>query len=143
MKIEVIKPNESAWIFPCKGRDRNRNLIVGFTDMGEGVILESSNKTDLFKYSKYWDMSEFEPIYEQSNNGLDWEKAEFPIWVKDKNGDVLQIDKIEEERVWLYAFVDEHIIHDQGNAFGSIKKRNEWLNSLEILPKGTKIEITL
>lgn len=146
MKIEVIKSQEEVkWNFPCKGKRKSDGMIVGFKDFGEGTVLESEAKSSLFNYSKYWDMSEFEPIVEKGNNP-DWGNPKFPILAKITDGEVLMIKGLGDidNSVNLTAFNTQYLdICDNRASFESKEKRAEWLQSLEILPKGTEIKITI
>ena len=146
MKIEVIEP-KGEWDFPCKGVRKIDDAIVLFERDSEGVVLESNDKKELYYYSKFWDMDCFEPIAEQNYEKIDLNKTELPVWVKDKNREILFIDNYSinnEMRVMYYTYIhsNDKIIQD-AMVFGDISEIDEWLNSLEILPKGTEIKITI
>ena len=141
MEVKIIKNEKSKWEFPCKGIRRGDGLIVGFQKYGEGTILKSPNdRIYLFYHSKDWVMDEFEPI-EEEKQPIDWEKIEFPIWARDSDGNLIQITSIKGAELKYRRISNEMgLITDMFPTQGFAK---EWLNSLEILPKGTKIEITI
>ena len=72
MKIEVIKPQEEVkWNFPCKGRSKTDNTVVGFSRYGQGVILDIGLSIYYRLYDMYndWDMNNFIPL-EEKEKGL-------------------------------------------------------------------------
>ena len=138
---------EVKWKFPCKGINKVTNLIVGFSKDKEGVVLNVGNSTynTLYEYSEFWIMNDFEPL-EEEKQPLDWHKIEYPIWARDKERIIIITDISDDDP---YPVVCHASIYNNGKvdlltqSFDSILERNEWLNSLEILPKGTQIEIIL
>ena len=146
MKIEVIKPQEEVkWNFPCKGICEVNGLIIGFTKEGTGCVLDKGETNcDLYTSQMYLDMDKFTPIKEKGNN-YDWSNPKFPILAKITDGEVFMIKGFDskDNSVNLTAFNTQYlIICDNLASFESKEKRNEWLKSLEILPKGTEIKIT-
>ena len=148
MKIEVIKPQEEAeWNYPCKGIHQGSGLVVGFTEEGAGCVLEQGKTNyELYSYGEFWDMDTFTPIEEKGNN-YDWNNPRFPILVKGVGEDIFTIDGFDEvdNSVSITAFSCSGEVHywcEEIEKFSSEKERNEWLKSLEILPKGTEIKIT-
>jgi hypothetical protein len=144
MKIEVIKPNESAWKFPCKGRSKDGRFIVGFTKEGEGVVLETKTMPELlYKYDRFMNMDNFVPL-EEEKEPTNWNKIECPIWAKDEKGNILIINSINNLFVaYSSLYIEAEKMVSTGQTFMAKKERNEWLNSLEILPKGSVIKITI
>lgn len=144
MKIEVIKPQaEVKWNFPCKGICKEDNLIVGFSSYRIGVVL-NIGKCDgfsLYDFSKDWKMNDFEPLEEQEKQPIDWDKPEFSIWAQDKDGEVVKINLIDNCDVHYFGIANDKMVYST-RGFPSIIGRDQWLNSLEILPKGTEIKIT-
>ena len=146
MKIEVIKPqDEVKWNYPCKGIHQGSGLVVGFTEEGAGCVLEQGKTNyELYSYEEFWDMDVFTPIKEKGNN-LDWNNTKFPILVKGIGRDIFTIDGFDEvdNSVSVTTFnLNHNYICEEREKFSSEKERNEWLKSLEILPKGTEIKIT-
>ena len=77
MKIEVIKPKEEKWSFPCKGVHKQNGLVIGFTEEGVGCVLEKGQTNyELYSYEEFWDMDTFTPIKEKGNN-YDWSNPKF------------------------------------------------------------------
>lgn len=149
MKIEVIKPqSELKWNFPCKGICEVNGLIIGFTKEGSGCVLDKGvTNCDLYTSQMYLDMDKFTPIKEKGNN-YDWNNAEFPILVKGIGEDIFTIYGFDEvdNSVYITTFSFSGKIHywcEDIAKFPSEKDRNKWLKSLEILPKGTEIKITI
>ena len=148
MKIEVIKPQEEAeWNYPCKGIHQGSGLVVGFTEEGAGCVLEQGKTNyELYSYEEFWDMDTFTPIKEKGNN-YDWSNPKFPILVKGVGEDIFTIDGFDEvdNSVSITTFSFSGVVYywcEDREKFSSEKGRNEWLKSLEILPKGTEIKIT-
>ena len=144
MKIEVIKSQEEAkWKFPCRGICKEDNLIIGFSSYGIGVVLDIGlcDDLNLYGFSKNWDMNDFEPL-EEEKQPIDWDKMELPVWVKNRDGNIIQVESIKGENIQYCAICNNEmvIITDIFPTQGFAK---QWLNFLEILPKGTKIEITI
>lgn len=149
MKIEVIKPQEEAeWNFPCKGIGNKTDLVVGFDRYGSGCVLEKGQTNyNLYLYSEFWAMDTFTPLKEEKANGnnYDWSNAKFPILVKGMGEDIFTIDGFDEvdNSVSITTFnLNHNYICEEREKFSSEEERNEWLKSLEILPKGTEIKIT-
>lgn len=146
MKIEVIKPQEEVkWNFPCKGICEVNGLIIGFTKEGCGCVLEKGQTNyKLYSFDKYWDMRTFTPIKEKGNN-YDWSNPKFPILVKGMGEEVFTIYGFDEvdNSVSITTFnLNHNYICEEREKFSSEEERNEWLKSLEILPKATEIKIT-
>lgn len=142
MEVKIIENEKSKWNYPCKGIRKEDNLIVGFSSYGRGVVLDSGQANHLrpYEFECNWEMDNFKPI-EEEKLPIDWDKVELPIWVKDKCGQLIQITSIKGAEL-KYCIISNkiapitYIFPTQGLA-------KKWLNSLEILPKGTKIEITI
>ena len=146
MKIEVIKPQEEAeWNYPCKGICEVNGLVIGFTKEDVGCVLDKGKTNcDLYTSQMYLDMDKFTPIKEKGNN-YDWSNPKFPILVKGIGEEVFTIDGFDEvdNSVSVTTFnLNHNYICEEREKFSSEKERNEWLKSLEILPKGTEIKIT-
>ena len=140
MEIKIIK--DDKWNYPCKGISKIDNIIVGFARYGTGVVIDVGNSTchRLYEFSEYWIMNDFEPI-EEEKQPVDWGKIELPIWAKNTDGNLIQITSIKGAELKYRRISNEMgLITDM---FPTQGFANEWLNSLEILPKGTKIEITI
>ena len=151
MKIEVTIPKEEVkWNFPCKGICKEYNLIVGFSGYRIGVVLNTGQcgGLSLYDFSRGWKMNNFEPL-EEEKQPIDWEKAEYPIYAKNDNGEVIIITAIDfvdwEEVIQIRVNMIniQQLKYAESMFFTGDNDLNEWMNSLEILPKGTKIEITL
>ena len=148
MNVNVIKP-KVEWSFPCKGRYIGTDLVVGFSESGIGVVLNTGRSRGryLYEFSRYWSMNQFEPIVEkEKGNNYDWGNPTFPILVKDKGENIFTIDIFDEENdsVEVTMFICSGVVHywcEDRVRFDSKEDRNEWLKSLEILPKGTEIKI--
>ena len=78
---------------------------------------------------------------------FDWDNAEYPIWAKNENEEIIIITAIDYNDYFNADVVKiitmPQLIHDEEKIYFDEEELNEWLNSLKILPKGTKIEITL
>lgn len=145
MKIEVIKPNESAWRFPCKGISSINNTIVGFSSYGKGTVINigECEYYKLYDIKENWNMDNFKPI-EEEKQPIDWDKIEFPLWAKDEKGNILIINSINNLFVaYSSLYIEAEKMVSTGQTFMTKKERNEWLNSLEIFPKGSVIKITI
>ena len=151
MKIEVIKPQEEVrWNFPCKGKYIGTDLVVGFSESGIGVVLNTGRSRGryLYEFRRYWSMNQFEPIVEkEKGNNYDWNNPTFPILVKGSGEDVFTINGFDEvdNSVSITTFSFNKRVHhwcEEIARFSSEEDRNKWLRSLEILPKGTEIKIT-
>ena len=82
-----------------------------------------------------------------ANRSLNLGNPTFPILVKDKGENIFTIDIFDEENdsVEVTMFICSGVVHywcEDRVRFDSKEDRNEWLKSLEILPKGTEIKIT-
>lgn len=148
MKIEVIKPQEEVkWKFPCIGVDINDNdFIVAFTDNRKGIVLKQGNEEfSLREYREDWKMHKFMmPLPSELNpQPIDWDKVELPIWAV-RGEWIMKIENIGESTLDGLEF-QESLNNIQGTRLGFKDKqdRDKYLNSLEILPKGTKIIIEL
>lgn len=144
MEIKVIKNEKSKWKFPCKGICKEDNLIVGFSSYGVGVVLDIGLCDDfnLYGFSKDWKMGDFEPI-EEEKQPIDWDKVELPVWAKNRFGNLIQIKSIKGENVQYCTICKSNEIVIITDLFPTQGFAKRWLNTLEILPKGTKIEITI
>lgn len=153
MNIEITKPNKNKWKFPCKGISKTDGTIVGFSSYGIGTVLDTGQSTSYRLYSKEdgWNMDNFQPIEEEkqptenieSTEEVDWDQVTFPIWAKNIDGLVFLIYAIKERRVSYFTIYGNYTRFTNEKVFYFISDRNEWLNSLEVLPNGTKIEITI
>ena len=148
MKIEIIKPQEEVkWDYPCKGICEVNGLVIGFTKEGVGCVLDKGKTNcDLYTSQMYLDMDKFAPIKEKGNN-YDWNNPKFPILAKGIGEDIFTIDGFDEvdNSVLITTFSFSGKVHywcEDREKFESKEDMNEWLKSLEILPKGTEIKIT-
>ena len=142
MNVNVIKP-KVEWSFPCKGRYIGTDLVVGFSESGIGVVLDTGRSRGryLYEFSRYWSMNQFEPIKEE-NQQVDWDKVELPVWVENEDKEILQINLIDKYEIRYYTVEKGGITHAI-RGFSSTISRDEWLNSLEILPKNTEVRISI
>ena len=154
METKIIKFKKRVnWNFPCKGISKTDNVIIGFSSYGIGTVLDTGQSTSYRLYSKEdnWNMDNFQPIEEESQSikeieptqEVDWNNIAFPIWAKHQNEHIIVIYNINEKKIFYLIIYGNYIRFTNEEVFCSISDRNEWLNSLEILPKGTKIEITI
>ena len=155
MKIEVIKPQEEVkWSYPCKGvANDGSGLVVGFSYNGRGVVIDKGKSPfNLYNYFDDWDMNTFTPIDEKEKkqgNNLNWNKVKFPILAQGiTKGDVFLVEGIDEvdSSVCLTTFSTSgkvHYICEDREKFSSKLEMERWLKSLEILPEGTEIKITI
>ena len=146
MKIEVIKPQEEVkWKFPCLGKSKSHRAVVYFHSDGVGVVVEQSSKYPYLYRSSVFDMQDFEPYIptETKPQPIDWDKVELPIWAV-RGEWIMKIESLEETSLDGLEF-QESLNNIQGTRLGFKDKqdRDKYLNSLEILPKGTKITIEL
>ena len=141
-KLDTLK--KVNWKFPCKGISVIDNIIVGFSSYGRGVVLDAGNSTchKLYEFSEYWIMTDFVPI-EEEKQPVDWDKVELPVWAKNRFGNLIQIKSIKGENVQYWAICGSKEMVVITDIFPTQGFAKQWLNSLEILPKGTKIEITI
>lgn len=145
MKIKIEKPEENVWKFPCLGKSKLDEAVVYFYSEETGVVIEQSTTYPHLYISREFCMEDFNPVNSSINpkeNPIDWDKVELPIWAmlyKDLTNITIIKDK----------YIKGAILHNSGDmtnwdyTYQSIKERDEYLNSLEILPKGTKITIEL
>ena len=154
MKIEIIKPQkEVKWDYPCKGVSKTDGTIVGFSSYRIGTVLDigESKYYKIYDIADNWNMDNFQPIEEEKQlvedteltREVDWDNITLPIWAKNSNGSIILIYKIHEKKVDYLVIYGNYIRFTNEMTFCCISDRNEWLNSLEILPNGTKIEITI
>lgn len=155
MKIEVIKPQEEVkWSYPCSGIDKfGTGLVVGFMKKEVGTVLDKgSSGYGLYHQSDHWEMSTFIPLDEiekKQGNILNWNEVKFPILAQGiTKGDVFLVEGIDkaDNSVCLTTFSTsdkEHYICEDREKFSSKLEMERWLKSLEILPEGTEIKITI
>lgn len=144
MEIKIDKKIE--WKFPCRAIS-TRGVVVDFSNYNIGTIVKgnvlSFGKGDVLSG---FIMDYFKPLNEEKEV-IDWEKVEYPIYAKNENGEVIIITAIDYNDYFNADIVKiitmPQLIHDEDKVFFSDDELNDWLNSLEILPKGTKIEITI
>lgn len=78
---------------------------------------------------------------------FDIDKAEYPIYAKSQSGEIIIITSIDYNDYFNADVVKiitmPQLIHDEEKYFFDEEELKEWLNSLEILPKGTEIKITI
>ena len=145
MKIKIEKPKESIWKFPCFGIHEKTSKIVAFMDDKKGVIVEKGyGVLPLGTYFEDWEMIQFKPYTptETKPKPIDWDKAELPIWFTHRSGSVNIISQKGNS-----GLAGTELCEDGGmiwaSQYDNVKERNEFLNSLKILPKGTKITFEL
>lgn len=153
MEIKIIKSKKKInWKFPCKGISKTDNTVIGFSSYGTGTVLDiGQSYYKLYYVSDTWNMDNFQPIEEEKQpiedteltQEVDWDKITFPIWAKNIDGLVFLIYAIKEKRVSYFIIYGNYTRFTNEKVFYFISDRNEWLNSLEVLPNGTKIEITI
>ena len=146
MKISIEKPEESIWKFPCLGIS-NYGTKVYFSDWEMGVVVESDDDYNMGYMSAIWDMDKFTPIdingFELNKlKPIDWDKVELPIWFTHRSGSVNIISQKGDN-----GLAGTELCEDGGiiwaAQYDNVEERDKLLNSLEILPKGTKITIEL
>ena len=144
MEIKIIKNEQSKWKFPCKGVCKTDDAVVGFSSYGRGVVLDSGQAAHLrpYEFECNWEMDNFEPL-EKEEQPIDWDKIELPVWAKNRFGRLIQIKSIKGENVQYWATCGSNEMVIITDIFPTQGLAKRWLNSLEILPKGTKIEITI
>ena len=147
MKISIEKPKENIWKFPCLGIS-NYGTKVYFIGWEMGVVVESGDDYKIGHTSTIWDMGKFTPIdingFELNKPKLiDWDKVELPIWAV-RGEWIMKIENLEELLLDGLEF-QESFNNLQGTRlrFCNKEDRNTYLNSLKILPKGTKITFEL
>ena len=144
--MEVKISEKIVWRFPCKGISKSNRLVVGFSKQNEGAVLDigDSNSDDLYKWSTNWNMNSFEPLLEEKQS-INWDKVELPTLLFDRkeNRNLFFVERFNIDTTYIVRFYD--LIENKKIEwmFSDITKRNEFLNTLEVYPKGTKIEITL
>ena len=147
MKIEVIKPQEEVkWKFPCLGIHNSTSKIVAFMDDKKGVIVEKGyGVLSLGHYREDWEMIQFKPYTptETKPKPIDWDKVELPIWVEDKDGIITQIVHIYETEIREFIIPIDGKISYNARLFITPQQKTEYLNSLKLVPKGTKITLEL
>lgn len=154
METKIIKSKKRVnWKFPCKGISKTDGTIVGFSGYRIGIVLDigKSKYLKLYDIADNWNMDNFTPIKEEKQlvkdteltQEVDWDNITLPIWAKNPDGNITLIYKIYEKRVDYLIISGNYIRFTNERTFCCISDRNEWLNSLEILPNGTKIEITI
>ena len=78
---------------------------------------------------------------------LDIDKAEYPIYAKNQSGEIIIITSIDYNDYFNADVVKiitmPQLIHDEEKIYFDEEELKEWLNSLEILPKGTEMKITI
>jgi hypothetical protein len=146
MKISIEKPKESIWKFPCLGQ-LSSGTKVYFTDWELGIVVESDDDYKIGYMSAAWNMNKFTPIDINGNElnkskSINWDKAELPIWFTHRSGSVNIISQKGDN-----GLAGTELCEDGGiiwaAQYDNIDERDKLLNSLEILPKGTKIIIEL
>ena len=146
MKIKIEKPKESIWKFPCFGIHEKTSKIVAFVDYQKGAVVgEGYGVLPLGTYCDDWEMMQFKPYAptQTKPKPIDWDKVELPIWAV-RGEWIMKIESLEELFLDGLEF-QESLNNIQGTRLGFKDKqdRDKYLNSLEILPKGTKITIEL
>jgi hypothetical protein len=146
MKISIEKPRENNWKFPCLGIHNTTSKIVAFMDYKKGVIVEEGNGALLLgHYREDWEIDNFTPYtpIETKQQSIDWDKVELPIICNNKYKEFCIIDRIGASKVEGYIVYHSGILGTLEGVFNNTEKRNEYLNSLEIIPKGTITTIEL
>ena len=154
MKIEFIKPQEEVkWRFPCEGISKTDEVVVGFSNYRVGTVLDcgKSKYYKIYDIADNWNMDNFTPIKEEKQliedteltQEVDWDNITLPIWAKNSNGNIVLIYKIHEKKVDYLVIYGNYIRFTNEMTFCCISDRNEWLDTLGILSKGTKIEIII
>ena len=146
MKIKIEKPKESIWKFPCFGIHEKTSKIVAFMDDKKGVIVEKGyGVLPLGTYFEDWEMIQFKPYTptETKPKPIDWDNVELPIWVEDKDGIITQIAHIYETEIREFIIPTDGKISYNSRLFITPQQKIEYLNSLKLAPKGTKIIIEL
>ena len=146
METKIIKSKKKVnWRFPCKGISKTDNTVIGFSSYGTGTVLDiGQSYYKLYYVSDTWNMDNFQPIEEEKEEEkqpVDWGKIELPILAKNRDGNLIQITSIKGAEIKYKRISDEIVLIIDVFPIQGLAK--QWLNSLEILPKGTKIEITI
>ena len=148
MKIKIEKPKENIWKFPCLGQ-LSSGTKVYFCEWETGVVVESNDEYKIGYISAIWDMDKFIQIDINGNKlntnpePIDWDKVEFPIWVEDKDGIITQIVHIYETEIREFIIPIDGKISYNARLFITPQQKIEYLNSLKLAPKGTKITFEL
>ncbi len=146
MKIEIVKPKENIWKFPCLGKSKITSCVMYFYSKTEGIVVESDEYWPVGHTEASFDINKFEPVNpvaEPKPKPIDWDKAELPIWYKDTNGAIIKIDTIDKEFVCGFIIQEDASIRDFDHYYQTIDERNQSLSKIKFLPKGTKITIEL
>lgn len=146
MKIKIEKPEESIWKFPCLGISKYGTKVY-FYEWEKGVVVESSNEYKIGYISTIWNMVNFTPVdingFELNKpKPIDWDKVELPIWFEHSSGSVNMITQKGSDSLIGFELFDKGVI-TWATKYDNIKERDEFLNSLKILSKGTKITIEI
>ena len=148
MKIKIEKPKESIWEFPCLGQASSGTKVC-FYEWKRGVVVESNNEYKIGYISATWNMDKFTQIDINGNKlntnpeSIDWDKVELPIWVEDKDGIITQIAHIYETEIREFIIPTDGKISYNSRLFITPQQKTEYLNSLKLVPKGTKITLEL
>ena len=148
MKIIIEKnPKESIWEFPCLGQVSSGTKVY-FYEWERGVVVESNNEYKIGYISAIWNMDKFTQIDINGNKlntnpeSIDWDKVKLPIWLL-YHGNLLTISDITGKHMRGFVLKNNGRMVKWDYICDNIKNRNDYLNSLEILPKGTKITFEL
>ena len=146
MKIKIEKPKENVWKFPCLGQ-LSSGTKVYFTDWEIGVVVEAYGDYKIGYTSNVWNMDKFTPIdingFELNKpKHIDWNNVELPIWVKHNNGSINIISQKGDSGLAGTELGEDGAII-WSSQYDNVRERDKLLNSLEILPKGTKITLEL
>ena len=145
MKIKIEKPKENVWKFPCLGKSKLDEAVVYFYSEETGVVVEQSTTYPYLYISREFYMEDFNPVNSSTKpeeNPIDWDEVELPIWVKHNNG---SINIISQKGVSGLAGIElgEYGAIIWSSQYDNVRERDELLNSLKVIPKGTKITIEL
>lgn len=146
MNIVINKPVKNKWKFPCLGK-LDSGTIVYFSCWGIGVVVESEGDFKIGHSDLLWGMDKFTPIdingFELNKlNPIDWDKVELPIWFNHSSGSINIITQKDGSGFAGIELCEDGVIMWRSQ-YDNVEERDKLLNSLEILPKGTKIEITI
>lgn len=151
MGIKKTKLKTNQWKFPCKGISKTDNTVISFSSYGTGTVLDiGQSYYKLYYVSNTWNMDNFQPIEEEKQpiedteltQEVDWDKIELPVWVENKDKEILQINLIDKYEIHYYTVEKGGITHAI-RGFSSTISRDEWLNNLKILPKNTEVRISI
>ena len=152
MEVKVKKPQkETVWEFPCKGIRKSDGLIVGFKEIGIGTVIDAGTSDfKLYHIACSWFMDQFTPIEEESQSEKNegtyqkayWKDTNTPVWTIATNGDIILLCSIDGNEVSCIT-MSEKVNYTCKIEFNVLSDRDEWLNSLELLPEATKIEIII